>query len=534
VVVAARDDVEVARIILLRSINGWAPTEAALKLEAPGPTYATAKYLFDLSVHGARAGDVITYYASAYDVYPGSAHFSDTPTFVIRVISEEEYLQYARAAYRTEELIAELEDFLRRIEELDALRKELLKQAEELERKIRDSGGKLSDADMEELRQFARDQDEYADRMRELADRMLERVDKPTLYEFEASFKDMLKRMAQDLRGQAAEMSALTLSFDQLQKRGLRRLPSREYLQDSIAQLRGAEEFMDNFHEEALLTDRQLQQLQKADELVALTEVIVAITEQQRELADRLGQFRNKERLGPAEQIRARRMAQEQAELRAQLQAALEEMDTKAAEAQDILPKMSASLRKIVADIRRLNVLRDQDNAATLAHAGRGRYAWPAADDAAAKLESLFEECGGTQGMMARAAEDLDRALKLTKQKRSRGLQQWWQSRGMPGTRQSGTGGAGGGYYGSRAQLTLMGPHASGGGESDARRGRGRRGRGRGAWRPAGRKEPEDAESITPEADVDRSRDVRGTLGVPVRYRGLAEEYFRRLADESK
>ncbi|KKL05033.1 hypothetical protein LCGC14_2610100, partial [marine sediment metagenome] len=134
--VAARDDVRVDRIVLYRSINGWGPTPTDLTLKSAGGTYATADYSFDLPALGARGGDVITYYASAYDNYPGGVHFSDTSTFVIRVISEEEYLHYARMKYRMDEVIAELEEFRAKLDEIKRRRDELEKEFTALEEKI--------------------------------------------------------------------------------------------------------------------------------------------------------------------------------------------------------------------------------------------------------------------------------------------------------------------------------------------------------------------------------------------------------------
>jgi hypothetical protein len=58
--VSARDDVAVRRIVLHRGVNGWMPSDVELPLESSGPTFAQARYVFDLPAIGARAGDVIS------------------------------------------------------------------------------------------------------------------------------------------------------------------------------------------------------------------------------------------------------------------------------------------------------------------------------------------------------------------------------------------------------------------------------------------------------------------------------------------
>ena len=525
--VAARDDVAVGRIVLFRGINGWGSNPVDLQKKTSGPTYASSNYLFDLPVLGARPGDVITYYASAYDSHPSGEHFSDTDTYVIRVVDEQEYLEYARASYRIDDLMEELSKFRDQIETLAKQREELLKKAQELAEKLARSQEQLSQSEMDSLRQFAQDQREYARNAEALAEQIRQRLDKPQLYEFEGPYKDMLAEMTENLQGQSNRTKHLTDSFAQMEQGGLGRAPSGDYLRKSIEELRKPEKAAGDFEEKAELTEWQLRQLSRADDLVSLVQSVAAIVEQQRQLAERMGQFRNKELLSPAEQIRARRMSQEQVELRDQLEGLLEEMDNQSQEAQMLLPKMSSSVADLVEQIRQLNVLRDQTDAAVLSQAGRGRYAWRAADDAANKLESLVRQCQNPGGQVS---EDIDSPLGLTAEQISLSLDQLAQSRGLPGT---GTGNSGSGYYGSRTNINLLGPHASKGkGQTEAdMQGTGD---GTGSQRKGSGQNGQDPESIVPGQAAGRGQNVPSMPGVPIRFRSLVEEYFRRLADESK
>ncbi len=520
VAIAARDDVAVARIVLYRSINGIGPYPVTLDLQSAGPTYATAASEFDLPTLGARPGDVITYFASAYDNHPGGEQFADTATFLIRVISEQEYLKYARTKYRMEQVEAELEAYRAQLELIAALREELIKQLEALAKAFKEAG-KLSDAQRRQLERIVGKQQELAAAARDLAAQLRERLSKPPLYEFEFEYRDALAKTAEDMEAMDRRTMAVTESYPSMAQSGQR----GKYVDNSLEELRRGQKKMQQAQERTALSARQMKQLAKADRLIALTESIVALADQQRELADRLGQFRNSERLSPAQQIRARRMAAEQGQLRRELAATLKQFDIAAADAEELLPKMAASVKKLAEDIRQLQVLRDQDNAATLAQAGQGRYAHRAADEAATKLASLIAECS-PGNMMGKACDEIDKALKLTRQRIQQSLQQLSQGRGVPGF---GQGGSGAGYYGSRAQMMLMGPHV-GSSKAGARASRG----GPSARRPTDPAGLPAAESLTPEADRAPDAAAAGLQGVPVQFRSLAEQYLLRLADESK
>ncbi len=269
--------------------------------------------------------------------------------------------------------------------------------------------------------------------------------------------------------------------------------------------------------------------------MVALVERVGAIAYQQRELAERMAQFRNRETLSAVEQIRARRMAEEQQQIERDLAETLEQMDKQAAESAKLLPRMSASVRDLARNIRDLKVQADQRDASRLAQAGQGRYAWQACDSAATKLESLMKESGGAEGMMREAGEDC--RLQLMKRNLMQSLRQLAQGRGIPGMGDEGQGrqkgGQGEGYYGSRANMTMLGPHQASGGASNATGEGGNVGTGSGVGGNVN-KPPSPRETLQPGQTPTHQASGGAASGVPVKYRDLSEAYFRRLADESK
>ncbi len=525
VAVRARDDVGIAGIGLLRSINGWGPTGTALPLDRANATDVTAEYLFDLPGLGAKAGDVITYFASARDVHPSAEHFQDSATHVIRVISEEEYNQIVRSRYRMKQIAAEIQRFLDMLAEIEQLRAELREELAALQAKMREAGGALSEADRSRLHELAAQQAKYADALAKAAEHLRERMDQPTVWgAIEEDLKQQLANVAESLEGRARANKGMANAVASRAPSGPSAEEAEEYLQTALLQLGKPPS---DAQEQLALSEKEFDLLHRADVMTQLVQQLDVIAKRQRDLADRLGQFRNRETLNSTEQIRAQRLAREQAELEVDLKHLLASMVKAAQRSHVQLPKMSASVLELADAVVRLGVLDDQHDAAILADAGQGRYAHRAADSAASKLEALYEECCGGEGPGDMALDDLDRALSL---KRSQ-LQSLMQQLLSTGTTGMGTGQ--GGYYGSAAPVSLLGPHSlqgegepkpttyGGGGEGDT----------------VGLDDPgsigDGPESLRP-TQIEDVGDVRAGSGVPLRYRGLVEAYFRRLADESK
>jgi prefoldin subunit 5 len=531
VAIAASDDVAVRKITISRSVNGWGPATKELAIHPTGPTYATASEDFDLAALGAKGGDVITFFTTAHDNYPSVEHFTDTPVVVIHVITKQEYTDLARTKYRMEQITAEIDAFRAKLDEIDKARAELLAEIEALKKKIAANGGKASEADLRKLDELDAKYGQYAQRSKELAREMIQRSKQPRIYDFEAEYAKMLRDTGDKLLDQADAADKLRdLWADKTVAPSAPRYAGMmaDQLQQDGAKTQQADQDVTTAKED-------LSKIQQADKMVALVERVGAIAYQQRELAERMAQFRNRETLSPVEQIRARRMAEDQVQIERDLAETLDQMDKQAAESAKVLPKMSASVKELAQNIRDLKVQPDQQDASRLAQAGQGRYAWQACDSAAAKLESLMKESGGAQGMMGEACEDC--RLGLMKRNLMQSLQQLAQGRGIPGMGDEGQGkqkgGQGEGYYGSRANMTMLGPHQASGRDSNAAGEGGNVGTGSGVGGNMN-KPPSPRETLQPGQTPAHQASGGAASGVPVKYRDLSEAYFRRLADESK
>ena len=530
VTVSAADDVRVSRIALHRSVNGWGPWSIDLPLDAPSPRLARAEYVFDLPALGARPGDVIAYYATAFDNYPGGLHSADTARLVIRVVSQEDYVTFLRMRYRMEQVLEEIENYRRRLEELRKLGEELAQQYENMQEKIGPDGEKAADEDRKALADLAVRQAQYERLAQDLASDMFKRARQEEIYDFERAYSAMLAASASGLQERAGQSRGHRDRLEGFPLTGFSKRALAAYVKEGAELFQDQQRHNAQAQEQVAKTDKEMEAIRQADELLALVERLQAIAGQQRELADRLAIFRNKENLGPSEQIRAKRMADEQSALERDLQETLQQMDDLAPQAGGNLPKMSASVLKLAGLVKQLKVDRDQRDAARLAAAGSGRYAHVSAESAARKLESLMRECqGGTSA--GAAGDDLDQALGLTKAALGQSLQQLSMGRGIPGMGREGQGRGEGGYYGSAARVSLVGPR---GGSGDGARPRTASGAGRGGSGREGAAgsaaERIDAGAAGRGASVGQG----GMPGVPMRYRPLAESYFRRLAEESK
>lgn len=528
--ISATDDVRVSRIALHRSVNGWGPWSVDLPLDAPSPRLAKAEYVFDLPALGARPGDVIAYYATAYDNYPGGLHSADTGRLIIRVVSQEDYLAFLRTRYRMDQVLEEIENYRSRLEDLRKLGEELAQEYEKMREKIGPDGDNATDEDRKTLADLAVKQAQYEKLAQDLANDMFNRASQPKIYDFEQAYSDMLNAAATGLQERADKSRFHRNRLEGIPVTGFDRRIVRSYVNEGAELFKEQKEQNARAQTQLAKTDREMEAIRQADELLALVERLAAIAGQQRELADRLAIFRNKENLGPSEQIRAKRMADEQSALEKDLQETLQQMEDLAPMAHGNLPKMSASVIKLAGQVRQLKVDRDQRDAARLAEAGSGRYAHVSAESAAQKLESLMRECKGDAGADA-AGDDLDKALGLTKATLGQSLRQLSLGRGIPGMGREGQGQGEGGYYGSAARVSLVGPR---GGSGEGARPRTASGAGRGGSGSGGAAgsaaERIDAGATGRPASVGPG----GMPGVPMRYRPLAESYFRRLAEESK
>lgn len=430
VTLRASDDVGIDRVTLNRSVNGMGPWPADLSLQYERPSAFAGGYVFDLPALGARAGDVITYFATAYDNRPGAAQSADTPLHVIEVISTEEYMEYARTQYQMDQIVREFNALQERLQRLKQQRDEILAKLQPLRDKAA-AGAELSSEDQQAMSELEDALRKFQQQTSQAAQEAQQRAQQPPLYEFEQAYTQMLQSLADDLNRQAHNASAAAQAMQEAREH-----PSAgtcSAMADAADNFRAdAAPFDEQSQRERQQTSDDLERLRLADAMTAQAERVRQLILQQRDLADRMADLGDQPNLTPAQQLRAHRLADEQEQIRQDLEQAREQLQQAAQRAAEQLPRMSQQAQAICQAISEMGVPLDQLRAAESARAGQTPQAYQAAEQAAANLEKLLSQCDG-QNMQQHAAEDLDGCLKLPKPGLRQGLRQMAQSRSIPG-----------------------------------------------------------------------------------------------------
>ena len=522
------DDIGAARLVLHRGINGSGPTPIDLELSGMQPTHRLAGYRFDLGELGVRGGDVITYFATVYDNHPGGGQFAQTPAQVIQVIPQEDYLEYARAQYRIDDLMEEIAGLEERLDELATEREGLLEQLGVLQGQL-DQDGELTDEQQQQMANLQAQLANYAAQMQELAGALKQRAQAPDLYDFEDAYKQMLQQLAEDLRQQSTEAEGMAKALADAAENDSPQF--RNGLGYRGIRFKEADRpFCQTCQQERRETEIDLDKYRLADAVLAQAERIRLVVEQEQGLVERFAQFRNHDQLGAGERRIAQALAEQQGLLRAELQDARQRLREAAAEAQERLPGMSGDAFDLCDAIDQFEIEANLQDAEQWANDGSGSRAHEAAQSAADKLDSLLSDC---EQIDSGVANELCDSLQLPRFKVMNALQQMARARGLPGLGQRGA--AGVGAQGSMAPMAVMGPAMAAAGKgifaSGAASGPGARGRGRG--KGAGNN-AEAAEVYTGVQATERGQGASAMPGVPLQFRDDADAYFKRLAEESR
>ncbi len=527
VALVAEDDIGVARIVLHRGVNGWGPAPAELELDHVQPGRATATTEFDLAKLGAAPGDVITYFAVAFDNRPDPPNYAETEIYVIEVIAWDEYTEYVRTQYGLEEIEAELAEFNERLEQLRAEREALLAELEEVKQKA-ESDQPLTEADVKRLAELEEQLEDYAEAADRLAQDMQERAAQPQVYEFEAALNEMLQEFAEGLQQQSGAAQSVAEQAKQAAGQPAQGGAARQDLAAEIEKFKQTTDpFGDAQQQQREMTKQDMNKVKMANDMVAAAEQLRQVVKDQRELAERMAQFRNSNEMGTQDRLRAAKMAEEQADIRRRMNEATEQLKAQAEKAKDALPKMSSCAASLAERVEDMDVEQDQQDAERSATAGQGRDAHRAAETAAEKLESLLSDCNGAQG---EASDDLDGCLNLPSESWAESMKQLAAGR-LPGLGKQG--GTGAGYSGSMASMVIAGPVKLGEGDSMADRRLKGKGKGQSRQVGAGVEDADPAEYLDPGSTTARTGGRAPISGVPARYLDEAEAYFKRIADDS-
>lgn len=514
------DDIGVSKLVLYRGVNGWGPNPVELKIEKTDVNHGVGEAVFDLFPLGAAAGDVILYHAVGYDTHPPIPNSAESDIHSIEVVSWEDYVNYVRTRYGLEQIEAELADFQNQLEELRAERQALLEKMQQLQERM-EAGQPLTTEQQKQLAELEQRMRDYQKQAAELAKQMKDYADQPQVYDFQASLHPMMDELSGKVRNQSAAAKRVS---DAIKQSGA----SPGTMQAMRAFAMNDEPFDPQAESQRKQTAQDMRKVDLAQRIIEQASRIRQVALEQKELARRLAEFRHTEKLSATQQLRAAKMVEEQDALRGELADATEQLRSLCKAENKLLPNMQSQGLALADKVDQLKIQDDQQDTAHLAAAGEGRYAHQAAESAARKLDSLLSDCNNTGQS---AADSLDGCLKLPRDSWANSMKQLGEGM-IPGLGKSG--GSGGGYAGSSARFSVVGPVQMGRGDSLASRGSRGRGESAGHTTNTHLEQLEPPEALSAMRVNERSGSAAPISGVPTQYRAMVEAYFRRLADDSR
>ncbi len=504
IVVGAEDDYGISRVQLFRGLNDSRPLPITIAEPiAPTPVH-DATHSLPLASYGLQPGDVIKLFARAEDNDPDGPKGAESAIAEVHIISVPDYQRMMLSQQGMEVLQSKYQQAQRRMEalqeEIDKLEKELAKAA---------PGSEVDKATRKKLEALAKQMAKDAAEIQEQADNKLP-------FDVDQALSKQMEELAKALEESSRECKSMTgqpkLSAGDARKK-------LDELKKKMKQNR------EQFDEEAM---KPMEHLAQVYPLMEDQGRFVQLYQHQRDLAERLQSMKGlKDPDTPANKARIRELEEEQAGIREELRALIDDIeghvehlpdDPKLDDLRNTAKEFAAALRASDADRQ----MSDAESALGERACDRGAESAQAAADTLEKFLSKCKGMGEKGGQCLKFQPKLASCLGDT-------VQQMQNAMGM------GQGaGMGNGYSVSQNTMQNVGLY----GNLPVMGEMSRSGSGRdGTW-TAGRGGDRNGNDRT-QSDWSTAQGAgsRGAAGggdaVPAEYRHRVNEYFRRLADEA-
>jgi hypothetical protein len=501
----------VARLQLFRGLNDSRYLPLEIPAGSPPPTQAHQLTLLPLSEYDLAPGDEIKLFARAEDNDPAGGKGAESAVVLVRIISDEELASMIRTRDSLEMLTNKYSQVQRRLETL-------AQEMEALERKL----DKLP-PDSPLAAEIRKELERLAERMQEEAEAIAKLGKDELPYELDKELRQHLAKTAQDLKGLSEEMKKLS------GKKGLSHKSTSEELKNLIKKLGNRRQELKK------QTGPPIDKLQAAYPLMEDEARFVEIYERQKDLAERLGAFRGRDKENdPAVKTRMRELEAEQRQIREDLIKLLDDIEEHAAKLPEDMQELRLQAEDFAAAVRSSGV----DSVMKDAEAGLAEFAGTKAVTHAERardiLDGFIKKCNqmGDQASSSMCMGFQPKMCNSLSQTAAQLLAAAGLGKGegqQPGEGQ----GSGGGYSSRRSSLQNVGlygnmprssPSSQGmgsGNKNNAKSGRERSGGSAGSADAAG---------------FDLTSQTQGTAtgeaAVPPQYRRKVGRYFQRIADE--
>jgi len=401
--VEAEDDVAVQRVELHRIVNNMADSAQTFAVP-PGRRRADVTMRLDFKDLGARPGDVIQYYASAYDNDPGKPNLTDSERYWLWVVSEEDYRRILAQQRGLPQLVADYRALTDALKSLAEQQRALAQAMEKLippNPPLRKGGSREGSPNdpklqqqMKTLQKAQRDRRQEA---RSLAQDMKRLAAQKPQYDMEKGLQKRLSELAKQIEQVAngAMQNAESASS-----------PSTMAQQGE----RAAQQLARASGQGQRSVEKAMQALEKIAPLYQDVARLKRLAEEEAEIAMQARQLAQQVKRDTFAQSRLKELAERQAQARQELRQIQQDLDQHAEECESVASGAAEQARQLAQTLERMgagemmegaeNAFRQQDSPTGAAGAERARRA----------LESLFQKCAQCQ---AGAKSGLDQQTKL-------------------------------------------------------------------------------------------------------------------------
>jgi hypothetical protein len=389
VVVAAEDDFGLTNLQLYRSLNGSPATAMGCKVDG-GPRQS-AEVGLPLFKYGLTPGDEIRLFARAEDNDPAGAKGAESPVTIVRIISVEQFQEMMLREKGAESIAAKYQEAERYLEKLEQALDDLQKAA--------DAAAAKPDS-KEAAAELQKKLDAAQKSAAEAASNMEKLSQQPMPIDVDRELAKRLAKMAQDAAKTAQQLGDMKKS--QAGKPGGLSKEQMEQLKKMAEQHSGQRKQLD---EQAI---KPLERLQQAMPLIMDEQRFVELTQQQRDLAQRLESLKaSGDSSDPKLERRVAELEAEQQQLRESLDSLLDDIEAQA----DALPDVE-ELQKLKATAKEFSeAVRKSDASPKMAGAQQNLLGsnFPGAIDDARKaaeiLEGFLSKCKGMGGSACKSCQ---------------------------------------------------------------------------------------------------------------------------------
>ena len=390
--VEAEDDIALQRLEMHQIFNKGKDQAQTIDLPAH-PKEFVHSGSFDLKAMHAKPGDVIEYYATAYDNDPQGVHNTDSQRYWIWVVSEEDYKKVLEQQRGPSQMMAQYRQLTEALKQLSEQQSELAKQMAKLAeqaKKLSPNDKKGQEALKKQMEALRQQQKALQEQAKQLAKQMHDLAQQKPQYDIEKDLQKQMEQMAQEVEKAQDQMNSAQSASS----------PSEM----SQAAQKAAQKLQKAAGEQAQATEKMLQALEKVAPLYDDLERLEELTKQQKQLAEQAQQLQqsgNPE--DPFTQSRMKSLAEQQAQNHDELNRIQQSLRDHAADAQSVAPEAAQTANEIADAIREMNIpgkmqgaqdslqQKDAKEGASQAQAAR-----EALESLLAKIQQGEGECNGS------------------------------------------------------------------------------------------------------------------------------------------